>query len=219
FQNRNFENMTDETSGNQEFSCVQALGAAITDSAKVPDSTGVPLRRSLAEFVTFTSRLEDEMEASTPEQLECTLKSINNFHRALSATRASLERIVQVGKERYEEDEIDNAMFAPKEELIDALLFNQGDEQPFGPDFAGEEIKEEAILNDEMASYHIEKRIMFINILLETHFNLLFLVEPKEEPFDVPLWDGGQKFGSDFNGDEMEFKDGQMRNEDVVCRF
>ncbi|GMR44076.1 hypothetical protein PMAYCL1PPCAC_14271, partial [Pristionchus mayeri] len=56
--------------------------------------TGVTLRRSLAEFLTFTTRLEEEKEGSTRAQLEQTLKSIDSFHRALGATRSALERMV-----------------------------------------------------------------------------------------------------------------------------
>ncbi|GMR44037.1 hypothetical protein PMAYCL1PPCAC_14233, partial [Pristionchus mayeri] len=161
--------MTSFSYGNLEDSCLQALGAAIADSAKVCDSTGVPLRRSIAEFVTFTTRLEDEMEGSAPEQLEHTLKSINNFHRALGITRASLERIIHaasdtdngnneiyrsdsmdddMGKHREVGSAIDNTPMELKEEPIDVPPFNQGDEMPLGSDFIGDEIKEEEILND-----------------------------------------------------------------------
>ncbi|GMR44064.1 hypothetical protein PMAYCL1PPCAC_14257 [Pristionchus mayeri] len=85
------------SSEDQEGSCLQVLAAAITDSVKIGVSKGVPLRRSLAEFVTFTTRLKDEMEGSTPEQLEYTLKSINYFHRALDMI--SLERIVHASSD------------------------------------------------------------------------------------------------------------------------
>ncbi|GMR43631.1 hypothetical protein PMAYCL1PPCAC_13826, partial [Pristionchus mayeri] len=63
------------SSSNLDFSCLNALIEALSDSVDVEGETGVKLRRTLTEFGTFLTLLEDESADSTKDQLEKTFVS------------------------------------------------------------------------------------------------------------------------------------------------
>ncbi|GMR50635.1 hypothetical protein PMAYCL1PPCAC_20830, partial [Pristionchus mayeri] len=79
----------------KDISCLLSLEAAISDSTDVIGDTGMLLRRILTDFGTFATRLEEDVEDSTKEQLEKMLKSMRNFRAALDMTIDSIKTRVQ----------------------------------------------------------------------------------------------------------------------------
>ncbi|GMR44043.1 hypothetical protein PMAYCL1PPCAC_14238, partial [Pristionchus mayeri] len=184
-------------------SCSRALEAAISDSADVSGETGVLLRRTLTDFGAFVTRLEEEAQNSTKEQLDKTLKSMSNFRVALDQTVNSIEKRVQwhsiagdsegvfteiqCGVDDIKEEEIfDYDMVEPRDEPIDVPL-SIPDNQSFGLDVFDDEIKMEDILNDDM--------VIISSKIFLAKFSIF------------------QDFGMDLIGDEMPNKDEPLQEE------